>query len=615
MSELSQLHLREKLKLEFRDLSVFLDICQTQSVSKTADRLNRKKSQISSILKNIETALQLKLISREHKKVRVNEQGLVLGRYIFLVAILYEFSVNQTCDSITDIKVFHLRVPLRSFNGPIQTALYKAIRKSQEAYPNVFICLEFSDSYSENMSYEPTWLPPWKSLGSLSVDYAIDRSAETVLTSTWVLVSHKASNMPETIHAAELRSILITLPRMPWLMLKQIANHCLANGLTFEYDSSDYTQLLMTGLGEDQNILMPDILLDEEIKKRYRISQLKEALSISLEAKSMGNQQFVDAFITNFSSSLKNTNDNECCWQPRATLRQIIYLLSVFKERSLTKASDTIYLSQPALSSQIKKLESIVGFPLFKRSMGLQEIEENSQSSVYHDIAMGIDEYMGNIHQYIGAQTLLGKGALGIGIIPSIDQRSRLMDLIINKVDRWQRQYPDIRIEIMEERHHNLISDLRRQKMHLAITEADSPWTTQKPLGEAELIGLICKTGGGLDRYPQLTWQQLTDYPLILPRNATGMRSLIDSHCLRLGIALRPEIESDSLNINRSWLISGRYATILPKSAVKSLIEDGLLTFIPLYPALYRTLKLTYLKHRILSPHEISLLNFLTDKG
>ena len=55
------------------------------------------------------------------------------------------------------------------------------------------------------------------------------------------------------------------------------------------------------------------------------------------------------------------------------------YVYEVYKERSFTKAAQNLYISQPSLSARIKKIEEIIGEPLFDRSttpLQLTEVEK-----------------------------------------------------------------------------------------------------------------------------------------------------------------------------------------------------------------------------------------------
>ena len=49
-------------------------------------------------------------------------------------------------------------------------------------------------------------------------------------------------------------------------------------------------------------------------------------------------------------------------------LRDREYVYAVYQERSFSRAAQRLFISQPALSSKVKKVEERVGAPLFDRS-------------------------------------------------------------------------------------------------------------------------------------------------------------------------------------------------------------------------------------------------------
>ena len=56
------------------------------------------------------------------------------------------------------------------------------------------------------------------------------------------------------------------------------------------------------------------------------------------------------------------------------------YVYEVYKERSFTKAAQNLYISQPSLSARIKKIEEIIGEPLFDRSTTPLQLTEPGES-------------------------------------------------------------------------------------------------------------------------------------------------------------------------------------------------------------------------------------------
>src|SRR4051812_31113272 len=63
--------------------------------------------------------------------------------------------------------------------------------------------------------------------------------------------------------------------------------------------------------------------------------------------------------------------------------RQIRYALSVAKERSFTRASNRLNISQSAVSAQIRLLEEEIGFPLFRRSTRGVELTEAGRTFLH----------------------------------------------------------------------------------------------------------------------------------------------------------------------------------------------------------------------------------------
>ncbi|NMA93398.1 MAG: LysR family transcriptional regulator, partial [Clostridiales bacterium] len=59
------------------------------------------------------------------------------------------------------------------------------------------------------------------------------------------------------------------------------------------------------------------------------------------------------------------------------TLRDIAYIVVIQEEKSITKASNKLYVTQPALSQRVRKVESELGITLFNRtSRGVQLTSE-----------------------------------------------------------------------------------------------------------------------------------------------------------------------------------------------------------------------------------------------
>ena len=54
------------------------------------------------------------------------------------------------------------------------------------------------------------------------------------------------------------------------------------------------------------------------------------------------------------------------------------YVYEVYKERSFSKAAANLFISQPSLSANVKRIEKKIGYPIFDRStkpLGLRNVD------------------------------------------------------------------------------------------------------------------------------------------------------------------------------------------------------------------------------------------------
>ena len=86
------------------------------------------------------------------------------------------------------------------------------------------------------------------------------------------------------------------------------------------------------------------------------------------------------------------------------------YVYEVYKERSFTKAAQNLYISQPSLSARIKKIEEIIGEPLFDRSTTPLKLTEVGK--VYIEAAEEITQIEQRVENYINDLAGLKTGNL-----------------------------------------------------------------------------------------------------------------------------------------------------------------------------------------------------------
>lgn len=119
------------------------------------------------------------------------------------------------------------------------------------------------------------------------------------------------------------------------------------------------------------------------------------------------------------------------------------YVYEVYKERSFTKAAQNLYISQPSLSARIKKIEEIIGEPLFDRSTTPLQLTEVGK--VYIEAAEEITQIEQRVENYINDLAGLKTGNLAVGastlfaayVVPSL-------------ITQFNQRFPDVHIQLIE---------------------------------------------------------------------------------------------------------------------------------------------------------------------
>ena len=119
------------------------------------------------------------------------------------------------------------------------------------------------------------------------------------------------------------------------------------------------------------------------------------------------------------------------------------YVYEVYKERSFTKAAQNLYISQPSLSARIKKIEEIIGEPLFDRSTTPLQLTEVGK--VYIEAAEEITQIEQRVENYINDLAGLKTGNLAVGastlfaayVVPSL-------------ITQFNQKFPEVHSQLIE---------------------------------------------------------------------------------------------------------------------------------------------------------------------
>jgi DNA-binding transcriptional LysR family regulator len=204
----------------------------------------------------------------------------------------------------------------------------------------------------------------------------------------------------------------------------------------------------------------------------------------------------------------------------------------------MTRASEELHISQPAISQSIKKLERQLGGALFLRSNKGMELTE--EGKMFYGYIKGALELIGNAENEFSGFKDLSKGRLKIGISTALTKV-----VLLETIERFHKDYPNINIDISNELTSNLILDLQKGMLDFVIyIEGD---TNEISINTSKLRQIeYCFVYNAnyfefINKISNLN--NLNNYPLIMQKSGSNSRKFIDKFMSQNDIILSPKLE------------------------------------------------------------------------
>lgn len=138
----------------------------------------------------------------------------------------------------------------------------------------------------------------------------------------------------------------------------------------------------------------------------------------------------------------------------------------VADERSITKAAEKLYISQPALTKAIKELENELGGKLFVRKS--KGVELTSEGRHIYERVLPILSELDNIYSYFDNVNKLKTGVLRIGT-----DTANITLLLNDYLTKFIAKYPNIEIKITRDSEVGLINGLRNNDYDFVMTDRE----------------------------------------------------------------------------------------------------------------------------------------------
>lgn len=229
-------------------------------------------------------------------------------------------------------------------------------------------------------------------------------------------------------------------------------------------------------------------------------------------------------------------------------LYRVFYVVA--KHKHMTRASEELCISQPAISQSIKKLEEQIGGTLFLRSN--KGMELTSEGKMFYEYVKGALELINNAENEFTSFKDLSKGEIKIGASTTLT-KIILMDAVKN----FHKDYPNVEINITNDLTSNLILDLQKGKLDFIIFNEGNVKETNVKSEKIRSIkqGFIYNPEYYNDDIKCL--DDLNNYPLVLQKKESNSRKFLDAFALRNNVILNAKTEIVSQDLVTEFVNAG----------------------------------------------------------
>ena len=218
------------------------------------------------------------------------------------------------------------------------------------------------------------------------------------------------------------------------------------------------------------------------------------------------------------------------------TYRQLQIFVSIGQSPTFAQAAEKMCLSQPALSSAIKKMESQLGGLLFSRTTRKVELSPEGRQflPVAERLIADWQEAFSDLHNLFS----LGRGKLSIAAMPSF-----AAGLLPGILQQFKTEFPNIKLSVADVVMESVIKDVQagRAEIGFSFEHEKMDGLEFHPILTDNFIEVL-PANHPLSKHQMLSWSQIAMYPFVAMNKGSAMRQWIDSfmeiHHLSLNIVV-----------------------------------------------------------------------------
>jgi DNA-binding transcriptional LysR family regulator len=292
------------------------------------------------------------------------------------------------------------------------------------------------------------------------------------------------------------------------------------------------------------------------------------------------------------------------------TFRQLRVFAEVAQHSSMARAAERLHLTPPAISMQIKEIESQVGLPLFDRHGRAVSLSTAGEYFLVH--ARRLLAALKDTDDAMARFRKLESGLLNVGLV------STAQYFVPSLLTRFREEHPGVELRLrVGANREELVTLLQRGEVDLAIMgRPPKELATRAEPFAAHPHVFMAPPGHPILAMGRPPVSALADFPLIVREPASGTRALMDRFFQDHRLQPRIAMEMPSNETIKQAVMAGMGLGFLSLHTLGLELRTGLIEIVQLETGpIVRTWNIVHLQSKMLSPAAEALRYFVLQHG
>jgi DNA-binding transcriptional LysR family regulator len=286
------------------------------------------------------------------------------------------------------------------------------------------------------------------------------------------------------------------------------------------------------------------------------------------------------------------------------TIRQLQCFLHVATLGSFTRAAEKMHTMQPALSQQIRSLETELGIRLFDRTTRRVELTEGGAQ--FRELAAKIIEDLESATRHAHDLAERKRGHISVAAPPLLAAA-----VVPRAIADFRGKYPGIGVKLIDARTDQIVEYVRSGQVDcgLGTFHAGEEGISSRLFARDSLM-VFCASKHPLARRQAVNWRELDGLPLITLTRDSGIRILVEVGFETAQIRLIPAYEVAQITTALAMVEAGLGVAVLPTYAWAGARALNI-SAAPLTPAIARDITMITRTGRSITPAVSAFARFL----